>query len=148
MVKKRTGARIAVAGALLAGALWYLRDPPWIAGQTTGMWDWEQAADGTRFRWTTSHASFFVPSDASEATLRIATTFDDPGAQPILVTISVDDARAARLVLMDAAWHEVIVPLYPRGSRHQRRIDLRTNLTREDNRALRLGEVHLTRTSQ
>ena len=136
---------IAVGGILLAGVLWYLRDPSWIADQTTGMWDWEQAPDGTRFRWTASHASFFVPSDASDAHLRLSTTFDEPGAQLMLVTISVDDVRAARLVLMDAAWHEVVVPLPPRGSRRERRIDIRSNLAREDNRAVRLGEVHLTR---
>ena len=136
---------IAVGGILLAGVLWYLRDPSWIANQTTGMWDWEQAADGTRFRWTASHASFFVPSDASDAHLRISTTFDEPGAQPMLVTISVDDVREARLVLTDSAWHEVIVPLGPQGSRRARRIDIRSNLAREDNHAVRLGDVHLTR---
>jgi hypothetical protein len=145
VVKKHWRGWMAVGGILLAGVLWYLRDPSWIADQTTGMWDWEQAADGTRFRWTTSHASFFVPSDASEAHLRISTTFDEPGAQPMLVTISVDDVREARLVLSDSAWHDVIVPLRPHGSRRQRRIDIRSNVERQDNRAIRLGDVLLTR---
>ena len=53
--------------ALLAVSLWYLRDPAWIAGQTTGMGDWQQDADGIRYRWANSHASFFVPSDATAA---------------------------------------------------------------------------------
>jgi len=103
-VSKHKRGWIAVGGILIAGVLWYLRDPSWIASQTTGLFDWEQAADGTRFRWAGPHASFFVPSDASEAHLRIATTFDEHGAEPMLVTISVDDVRTARLVITDAAW--------------------------------------------
>jgi hypothetical protein len=145
VVKKHRRGWTAVGGILIAGVLWYLRDPSWIASQTTGLFDWEQAADGTRFRWAAPHASFFVPSDASEAHLRIATTFDEHGAEPMLVTISVDDVRTARLVITDAAWREVIVPLPPQGSRHERRIDIHANPTREDNRAVRLGGVNLTR---
>jgi hypothetical protein len=141
---KRNG-WMAAAGVLLAGVLLYLRDPPWISGQTTGMSDWELAADGTRFRWTTAHSSFFVPSDVSEAHLRIATTFDEHGARPVLVTISVDDVRAARVVLADSDWHDVAVPLPSHGSRRERRIDIRANPAREDNRAVRLGDVNLTR---
>lgn len=136
---------IPITAGVLAATLWYLRDPAWIAGQTTGMWDWEQSRDGTRFRWANSHASFFVPSDASEALLPIATTFDEHGTQPMFVTIAVDDIRAARVLLTDAEWRDVVVPLPPGGSRREHRIDIRTNLTRDDNRAVRVGQVRLRR---
>jgi hypothetical protein len=145
MVKSRSVA-IGVGLVLaLTGALWYLRDPAWIAGQTTGMWDREQGADGTWYRWTNSHASFFVPSDATLARLRVSTTFDANGSQPMIVTVSIDDARAARIVLTDASWHDIVVALPPRGSRHERRIDIRTNTVRADNRGARVADVELTR---
>lgn len=144
MVKTRAARRLAIVAVLLTAALWYLRDPAWIAGQTTGMWDWQEDSGGTRYRWANSHASFFVSSDASEARFRIATTFDDHGREPLLVTVSVDDVHAARLVLTDAAWHDVAITLPARGSRRERRIDVRTNGTREDNRAIRISEPQLT----
>ena len=145
MVKIRARHRVIAIAALLAASLWYLRDPAWIAGQTTGMWDWQQDADGIRYRWANSHASFFVPSDAAEARVRVATTFDEHGREPMLVTISVDDVLAARVVLTDASWREVAVPLPTRASRRERRIDVRTNGTREDLHAIRISEAELTR---
>jgi hypothetical protein len=145
MVKSRSLA-IGVGLVLaLAGALWYLRDPGWIAAQTTGMWDREQGPDGVWYRWTNSHASFFVPSDATSARLRVSTTFDANGSQPMIVTVSIDDARAAMIALTDASWHDIIVSLPPKGSRHERRIDVRTNRVRADNRGVRLAAVELTR---
>jgi len=131
--------------AVLAGVLGYLRDPAWIASQTTGMWDREQGPDGSWYRWTNSHASFFVPADASAARLRLSTTFDADDAEPILVTVSVDDVRAARLVLADAGWHDLVVALPPKGSRRERRIDIRTNRVRAGNRGVRVADVQLMR---
>jgi hypothetical protein len=64
----------------------------------------------------------------------------------MLVTVSVDDRVAARLVLTDAGWRHVLVALPPPGSRRVRRIDVRTSVTREDNHGVRIGEVtHLPR---
>ena len=143
MVKTHAPYRAIAVAALLAAALWYLRDPAWIAGQTTGMWDWQQDADGIRYRWANSHASFFIPSDAAEAHLRVATTFDAHGREPMLVTISVDDVPAARVVLTDASWRDVAVPLPPRASRRERRIDVRTSGTREDLHAIRISAAEL-----
>lgn len=145
MVKIRRRHRVVVIAALLAASLWYLRDPAWIAGQTTGMWDWQQDADGIRYRWATSHASFFVPSDATEAHMRLATTFDEHGREPMLVSISVDDVLAARVVLTDGSWRDVTVPLPAGGTRRERRIDVRTNGVREDLHAIRISEAQLTR---
>jgi hypothetical protein len=139
------GYRVAVFAALLAATVWYLRDPAWIAGQTTGMWDWEQGADGSRYRWANSHASFFVTSDASEARVRVSTTFDEHGREPLLVSAAVDDVRTGRVLLIDSSWRELVIPLPPPGSRRERRIDIRTNGAREDLRAIRISDVQLTR---
>jgi hypothetical protein len=144
MVRPSVFRRVAIVAVVLAAALWYLRDPAWVAGQTTGLWDWETDAAGVRYRWATSHASFFVSSDASEARVRVSTTFDEYGREPMLVSVSVDDLRAGRVLLTDAAWHEIVIPLPPRGSRRERRIDVRTNGAREDLRAIRIGDVRLT----
>jgi hypothetical protein len=137
--------RYGIAAVVLAlmGVLAYLRDPPWIAAQTTGMWDREQAADGSSYRWANSHATFFVPADALAARLRVSTTFDQADAEPMTVTVSVDGERAARVLLTDAAWHDLTITLPPKGSRQERRIDVRTNRVRADNRAVRIADVEL-----
>jgi hypothetical protein len=128
--------------ASLAGALWYLRDPAWLIHQTTGLRPPERAPDGRTFRWTGGHASFFVPADAGTIRVPVATTFDASGATPMVVTVSVDDARAARILLIDDAWKTLAIPLPPRGSRRVRRIDIRTSVVRDGNRGVKVGEIH------
>jgi hypothetical protein len=44
-MRRRYG--IVLVVLVLIGALVYLHDPSWIASQTTGMWDREQAVDGS-----------------------------------------------------------------------------------------------------
>jgi hypothetical protein len=129
----------------LTGVLAYLRDPPWLLALSSGLRDWETAPDGARFRWAAPHASFFVPSDARNVRLRLRTTFDRPGEWPIAVSISIDDQPVDRLVLSDPSWRESVVRLPARGSRRVRRIDVRADRAREDNRAVQLGEVIVTR---
>ncbi len=48
----------ALAGVVASAA--YLHDPPWAGRLTSGMRTWEEDPPGTRFRWTTGRASFFV----------------------------------------------------------------------------------------
>ncbi len=148
MVTARAIRRLAIVAALLAATLWYLRDPAWIAGQTTGLWDWERDAGGTRYRWANSHASFFVPSNASAVRMGLATTFDEHGRDPLIVTLSVDDVRAARVLIAEDGWHDVEIALPPDGTRRERRIDVRTNGTRADNRAIRIREPELIRSTR
>jgi hypothetical protein len=126
-------------------ALWYLRDPAWLITETTGLRGWERSADGTRFRWSGGHASFFVPSDERVVRIPVATTFDAHGSEPMLVTFTIDGTRAGRVLLTDGAWQEVTLPLPPRGSRRVRRIDVRTTVTREDNHGVQLGEAKVSR---
>jgi hypothetical protein len=128
----------------LAGVLAYLRDPPWLLTMSSGMRGWETGPDGARFRWTAPHASFFVPADARDMRLRLRTTFDRPGEWPIALSISIDDVPVDRLVLSDSSWRESIVRLPARGSRRVRRVDIRADRAREDNRAVQLGEVIVT----
>jgi hypothetical protein len=128
----------------VAGVLAYLRDPPWLLTMSSGMRDWETGPDGTRFRWAAPHASFFVRADAREMRLRLRTTFDRPDEWPIAVSISIDDEPVDRLLLSDPSWRESVVRLPARGGRRVRRVDVRADRAREDNRAVQLGEVVLT----
>jgi hypothetical protein len=140
MVKARF-ATIVAAAVLLGGLLAYLRDPPWLIGQTTGLRPWQQGQGEPRYRWSSGHASFFVRADAGTIDIPLSTTFDRQDARPMMVTVSVDDAVAARVVLTDASWTHVKAALPPPGGRRVRRIDVRTSITREDNHGVRIGEV-------
>jgi hypothetical protein len=126
-----------------AGVLAYLRDPPWLLTMASGVRGWETAADGTRFRWAGAHASFFVPSDAREVRLPLRTTFDRPGEWPIDVSITLDDERVDRVTLSDASWRESVIRLPAPGGRRVRRIDVRADRARDDNRAVQLGEIRI-----
>jgi len=137
-------AKIAVMLAVVLGALWYLRDPAWLIGQTTGLRPPERAADGTVYRWSGGHASFFVPSSGRTIRVPIATTFDARGDTPMVVSLFVDDVRAARVLLTDDTWHDVTVELPPAGSRRVRRIDIRTSVVREDNHGVKIGEARVS----
>ena len=134
-----------VLGVLCAAvvALWYLRDPAWVINQTTGLRPWQRESDGRVVRWSGGHASFFVPADAGEVRIPISTTFDErePGGdRPMIVTFTIDDRRAARILLTDTTWREVLLTLPPPARRRARRIDIRTNITRADNHGVRIGQ--------
>lgn len=134
-------AKILAFLAALGCALWYLRDPGWLIGQSSGLRPAERAADGAVYRWSGGHASFFVPSDGQVVRIPLATTFDARGAEPMVVTVFVDDTRAAGVVLTDETWHEATVVLPPKGSRRVRRIDIRTSVVRDDNHGVKIGEI-------
>ena len=135
---------LATIALLLAGSLWYLRDPAWLATQTTGLREWRRAADGSRFRWSGGHASFFVPSDARQVRIPVSTIFDarmPRGDEPMLVTFTIDDVPAGRVVLTDTSVQQATLTMPAPGSRRVRRIDVRTSLTREGNHGVMIGEV-------
>ena len=139
----RRHAPLVILLGALGCAVWYLRDPAWLIDQSTGLRAPEKAADGTVFRWSEGHASFFVPSDAGTIRIPVSTTFGADGTAPMMVTVFVDDARAGRLLLTDDAWHSMTIPLPPRGSRRVRRIDIRTSVVRDDNHGVRVGAVQV-----
>ena len=59
----------------------------------------------------------------------------------MMVTITVDDRPAARLLLTDTAWQTVTISPSARTRRHVRRIDVRTSVTRDDYHGVRIGEM-------
>jgi len=140
MRRSRLSGSIVVA--LLVSALVYLRDPAWLIEVESGFRTWERGADGTRYRWTGGHASFFVPSTTSAIDLPIRTTFA-PGEWPVTVTIAVDDRPAVADELRDESWRRVTVRLAGRTSRRVRRIDIHVDRTRAGNRGVAVGELQL-----
>jgi hypothetical protein len=142
---RRTTLAIVVA-VVVAGAAWYLYDPPWIAGVTSGLRDWEEDPPGTRFRWTAGHASFFVSSTATAMTVPIRAVFPSPTATPVTVAMSVDDRWLTDITIPDVnAWTRTTVPL-PRRSTHRRyrRVELRVSRTAGPyNLGVQLGEIVL-----
>ena len=137
---------VVTCAAALVGALAYLRDPPWLISVTSGMRAPQIDVTGHRYRWMGGHASFFVPADARLVSIPLRTTFDQPADLPITVEIDMDDRPVARVVLADPQWHVSTIRLPSRGSRHVRRIDIRADRTREDNRGPAVGDVTTART--
>ena len=135
-------AGLLVAAAVIAAA-GYLRDPPWLLSTTSGLRAWESDRDGRRFRWMGGHASFFVPSSARLIEIPLHTTFESIGEWPVTVDVAIDDRASERLVLSDGEWHTMRLRLPPAGSRKVRRIDIRVDRTREDNRGAAIGEVRI-----
>ena len=117
---------VALSLTALAGAAWFLYDPPWVATYTSGLLNWEEEPPGVRLRWTKGHATFFVPSAAAGMTLPLRSWFPGPGGAPVVVSISVDDRFIAIVTLPNAReWVSTTLPL-PRGATHRRsrRVDL------------------------
>lgn len=137
--------RAAIAVLLLLGGagVWYLRDPPWLLEQRTGLRLPERGPDGVPYRWSGAHASFFVPSDAGRVRIPVATTFDGRADAAMVVSAFVDDVRAARVLLWDGSWQTLSIDLPPPGSRRVRRIEIRTSVVRDDNHGVKVGEPQL-----
>jgi hypothetical protein len=138
--------RVFVAAAVTAAAIAavaYLRDPPWLLDTTSGMRGWETDGKVTRFRWMGGHASLFVPSDARAIEIPVRTTFDQAGDWPVTVSVTIDDRPSDHVVLSDPQWHSIVLRLPPPGSRRVRRVDIRLDRTRDDNRGAAIGEVRI-----
>ena len=118
--------------ALLVAGAAYLRDPPWAGQITSGMRGWEtERRRGTRFRWTTGRASFFVPSEARVMTLPLRAVFPAPDGGPVTVSVSVDDRWLADVELRQPEeWVRTSLPLPQKEtSRRFRRVDLHVSRT-------------------
>jgi hypothetical protein len=135
-----------VVSAILCAVLVYLRDPPWLISITSGMRPWQTDASGRRLRWTGGHASLFVPADTRLLSIPLRTTFDTAADAPVTVNVTIDDRAADRIVLTDPAWRISSFRLPARGSRRVRRIDIRVDRTRDDNRGVAIGEITAVRT--
>jgi hypothetical protein len=142
---RRALTRLAIGVAILA-ALAYLRDPPWMGRVTVGLRDWEQGADGVRFRWTGGRASFFVPRNAVEMTLPMRAVYRSPDGLPVTVEILVDDLWLATIQLPDPdTWVRSTFPLrYRPTTRRFRRVDLRiSRIVGFNNRGIQIGDIAL-----
>ena len=85
----------------------------------------------------------FVPAGARMIEIPLRTTFDRPGDWPITVRVSIDDRPGDQLVLGDPEWHSVILRMPAPGSRKVRRLDIRVDRTRDDNRGAAVGEIRI-----
>ena len=132
---------VAVVVAAVTAA--YLRDPAWLRSTTSGMRGWETDERGINVRWMGGHASFFVPADARSVEIPLRTAFDRPDDWPVTLSVSIDDRPADQLVLADGRWHRIVLVMPPRGTRKVRRIDVRADRTRDDNRGAALGEIQV-----
>jgi hypothetical protein len=134
-----------LAGLLLAAAVvaaaGYLRDPPWLLSTTSGLRGWESDGAGRKFRWMGGHASLFVPSSSRMIEIPLHTTFESIDDWPVTVDVAIDDRPTDRLVLSDGEWHTMRFRLPPKGNRKVRRIDIRVDRTRGDNRGAAVGEL-------
>jgi hypothetical protein len=139
MTGRRRVAIIVIVVALVVAALAYLREPSWLPRMDHGFRGWQTEADGTRYRWTGGHASFFVPATAASVSIPIRTTFA-PGDPAVLVSFTIDDRPADALVVREPAWHLRTLGMPPRGRRGWRRIDVRIDRVREGNRGVQIGE--------
>ena len=136
--------RLLMSGVLavaLIATLIYLRDPPWLLSTSSGMRGWEADGNGMRFRWMGGHASMFVPSNARTIEIPLRTTFEHADERAITVSVSIDDRSADQLVLADPGWHSIVLRMPRPGSRRVRRIDIRLDRTRDDNRGAAVGEI-------
>jgi len=120
-----------------------LRDPVWLAGVESGLHGWRTGADDLRYRWTTGHASFFVPASSARLAIPARVTFEQSSDPPVLVRIAVDDRPADEFELRDDRWVTRRLALPPPGSRRLRRIDIRVDRLRAGNRGIQLGEIAL-----
>lgn len=88
------------------------------------------------------HASFFVPSSARLIEIPVHAAFESI-EWPVTVSVAIDDRTGDRLILSDGEWHTIRLRLPAAGSRRVRRIDVRADRTREDNRGAAIGEVRI-----
>jgi len=123
---RRGGLWLGVVLVLALGM--YLHDPPWAGGITSGLRTWEEDPPGTRFRWTTGRASFFVPSNATTMTLPMRAVFPGVNGGPTIVRVSVDGRRLADVQLANPdLWVRTSLPLPRPTGRRYRRVDLQVS---------------------
>jgi hypothetical protein len=137
-MKRRAAAAIVLV--MVVAVLAWLRDPAWLEGMESGFGRSERASDGIPYRWTAGRSSFFVAADlkAIEIPFRLPM---QPGDWPAVVTISIDDRPADRVVLSEDGWETRRILLPPPGSRRLRRIDIHVDRTRPGNRGVMVGAI-------
>jgi hypothetical protein len=138
-VQRRTWLAFIVVAALLA----VLRDPPWLGAVTSGLSPWAQDKDGARFRWTTGHATLYVPTEAQTVIVPLRAERFTPDFLPVIVRLHVDGQPVNAIRLEDEGWQDVPIRVgLVRATRRHRRIEVRVNRTYGRLiRGIKLGEV-------
>lgn len=136
-----TRAWMIVAVLAIAALLGWLRDPPWLAGMTHGLGEWNVDEGGTRARWAAGRSSFFVPAETRTVRFAVRTAFDNPNDWPVVVSVTLDDRAVERVTLDDPTWRVVEIVMPAEGSRRHRRIDLHVNRLRAEARGVLLSEI-------
>ena len=136
---------IVLAAIALAGALAYLRDPPWLINVSSGLAPARMGRDGVRFRPMSGRGSFFVPADAESVTVPVRAPFRSPADWPIAATFFVDDRPVQRIVLADGSWQRVTIALRRPTRRRVRRVEIHADRTRTWNHGLDIGDIELSR---
>jgi hypothetical protein len=91
-----------------------------------GFGDFERAADGTRFRWTTRHGVGYLP--AGSGFLRLTMRAPDvPHRRPFIVETEVDGQFVDRRELPPGQWITAEIPVRLRDRVPYHRVDLRIN---------------------
>lgn len=120
-----------VALIAVAGALVYLRNPPWIEDVTSGMKPWDRDESGVLYRWTEGHASFYIPSNVETMTLPLRSAVPGPDGAPVRVELRQDGAILGSVeLIVPGAWTKHTFTLRPSKTRRPfQRIDLRVSRT-------------------
>jgi O-antigen ligase len=119
-----------------------------------GFHDWELDPRGRRFRWTTAHATFYVPTGVRTIEIPIRAWNPSPG-QSTSLEVDVNGRTVNRLDIDHTSWTTVVLSFPPRAPDRSWRIDLRVDPTDRPNRinpgtsddrllGIRVGEVQLT----
>ena len=136
--------RVGVCLVVVTSLAWGLYDPPWVDGMTQGLRPSDVDSSGVAFRWTSGHATFYVPRGATTMTLSWRVASSPPEGGLVAVRIDADDERLAVLTLdRPGEWQRSTVTL-PRTPTHRRtrRIDLRTRRTvGESNLGVQLAAI-------
>jgi O-antigen ligase len=108
----RVRAVSAVAAAILVAVVATARAPIDRPAETavTGLYPWETAADGTRFRWTGRYASVFVPAAATRVDLLMRVPTTVRAVAPMGVEIAHAGVMHTR-ALIGPEWVRIEVPL-------------------------------------
>jgi O-antigen ligase len=123
-------AAVAVAVVLLlAGPGLALREPPAPVGSesVSGLYGWETAADGARFRWTQQYASLFVPADVRRVEIPVRAPMVGPLSEPVTVEVGASGTTLTR-AYVTGQWSTITVDVgRPVPPLEFGRINIKTN---------------------
>jgi O-antigen ligase len=120
-------AAMIVLAAIRTAALGPVNPP--ASQSVDGLYRWETAEDGRRFRWTERYASLFVPADVTYAYIPVRVPSDRPSISPMGIEITTAGVAQSR-TLIGNSWEILTVKLpTARPPIRFKRIDLKVDRT-------------------